>query len=273
MVRSSEEKRLQLNHFEKVASKYMHRYRSLYWVLYLKVFKKWFLSLNHQMSLLDLGCGTGHLSCEIADYVDYVVGLDISHSMICEVKKRRVPKNVDFIVGDAENLPVHTACFEIVVVSGLLHHMENLEKCLLEISRILKMGGTFFALEPNKEAFQGSVAFYEMFFPPLRIILPLWKKFNRDKFPSERVARHGGMMFLSPIFLNKLLLYNRMKPRIWTMMFPVIPFRVLRGRYNSAMAKMVLLVNVFLTKIFDVLPMSRHRGYFLVIESDKQGRI
>ena len=270
-MKSSDERRLQRNYFEKVAGEYMNRYRSLYWVLYLTVFQSWFSCLSPQMKLLDLGCGTAHLSSEMASFVDYVVGLDISPSMIREAKKRQTPKNIDLIVGDAENLPLRTTCFEAVIVSGFLHHTKYLEKCIREISRILKLEGIFYALEPNREAFQGSILFYESFFPLLKLILPLWREFNRGKILHRTVKRHSGLILLSPNSVKRLLASNKMTPKVRTMMFPLIPVRILCGCYYSAMAKAVILVNIVFTGIFDVLPLSKQRGNFLVIESKRKG--
>src|SRR6266705_5336367 len=53
--------------------------------------------------ILDLGCGTGHLTNQIAEAGAEVVGIDISQSMIEEA--RRLYSRIRFEIADGANLP------------------------------------------------------------------------------------------------------------------------------------------------------------------------
>ena len=94
-------------------------------------------------SALDAGCGAGFLSLKLADYVDHVVGLDISGSMIALAKERQTKmrkKNVYFLKADLENLPFLKEMFDFVVSKATLHHT-RLENTLPDLRRLVKPGG------------------------------------------------------------------------------------------------------------------------------------
>lgn len=93
--------------------------------------------------VLDAGCGFGLHSLILADQAVYVVGLDISESMIKFARKRRdeqQKKNVDFVVGDLENLLFKKETFDFIV-SNFTLYVTNLNVVILELSQLLKPGG------------------------------------------------------------------------------------------------------------------------------------
>ena len=93
--------------------------------------------------VLDVGCGSGVLSLRLADHVDYMVGVDISSSMIrlARLHQARLKKrNVEFVVADIENLPFGEATFDFVVSNSALHH-SVIGVSLPGLSRLVKPGG------------------------------------------------------------------------------------------------------------------------------------
>ncbi|MBL0278467.1 MAG: class I SAM-dependent methyltransferase [Anaeromyxobacter sp.] len=56
---------------------------------------------------------------------------------------------VRFVIGDAASLPFEDASFDAVVCHLFLHHVEPLSPVFREIARVLRPGGTFFAMEPT----------------------------------------------------------------------------------------------------------------------------
>ena len=92
---------------------------------------------------LDAGCGYGLHSLILANQVSYVVGLDISESMITLARKYRdehKKTNVDFVVGDLENLLFKKETFDFIV-SNLALFVTNLDVAIIELSQLLKPGG------------------------------------------------------------------------------------------------------------------------------------
>jgi trans-aconitate 2-methyltransferase len=57
--------------------------------------------------VLDLGCGTGSITAEIAAIVPLgiVIGLDISESMLTYAREHYQSSNIIYTQGDARNLP------------------------------------------------------------------------------------------------------------------------------------------------------------------------
>lgn len=95
---------------------------------------------------LDAGYGYGLHSLILANQASRVVGLDISESMIRLARKHRDEHgktNVDFVVGDLENLLFKKETFDFIV-SNLALYVTNLDVAILELSQLLKPGGRMF---------------------------------------------------------------------------------------------------------------------------------
>ncbi|HBC88784.1 MAG TPA: methyltransferase [Lentisphaeria bacterium] len=102
--------------------------------------------LEDGMKVLDLGCGPGFTSCEIARTArkGLVLGIDGSWELVLEAQKtarRRKLKNVSFIQGDACRLRLPDNSFDFVHARLLFQHLEHPGKALGNIRRILKPGG------------------------------------------------------------------------------------------------------------------------------------
>ena len=96
---------------------------------------------------LDLGCGTGLITRHIA--LEYTVGMDLNPWAIAKAGSH-VTDRVQFVVGDAENLPLMADTFDVVVCTDVLEHLLNPEKAVLDIFRLLKSGGMLLGTVPNK---------------------------------------------------------------------------------------------------------------------------
>ena len=92
--------------------------------------------------ILDLGCGTGTLTAEIAACGAHVVGVDRSAEMIDEARKK-FPA-IEFEVCDARALPFF-AEFDAVFSNAALHWIPEAERVVESVSHSLKAGGRFVA--------------------------------------------------------------------------------------------------------------------------------
>lgn len=94
-------------------------------------------------SALDVGCGTGNYTIELAKRGLKATGIDSSEEMLAwaEEKARRKGLEITFQRGDAMNLPFPESSFEMVISNGLLCFLKEPEKALIEMHRVLKPGG------------------------------------------------------------------------------------------------------------------------------------
>jgi trans-aconitate methyltransferase len=93
-------------------------------------------------SILDIGCGTGHLTKAIAEAGAHVAGIDSSASMI-ETARTTYP-DIEFLVADARNFSFPTP-FDAVFSNAALHWIPEAEEVVRSIATALKPGGRFVA--------------------------------------------------------------------------------------------------------------------------------
>lgn len=103
---------------------------------------------------LDVCCGTGDLALRIAsslDKSDKVTGLDFSNQML-EVARARTATassgaSLDWIEGDAQNLPFEDDSFDGAIISFGLRNLTNINLGLAEMRRVVKPGGLVINLD------------------------------------------------------------------------------------------------------------------------------
>ena len=102
---------------------------------------------GNQNNVLEIGCGTGLFTECIAHTDNQIYAIDISKDLLDKARKR-VPSNVIFKVDNAHCSDFENACFDYILGSSILHHLE-VGPALKEIFRLLKPGGEFLFTEPN----------------------------------------------------------------------------------------------------------------------------
>jgi trans-aconitate methyltransferase len=92
--------------------------------------------------ILDVGCGTGHLTAKIAASGAQVTGIDLSPDMIA--RARDAPPSIRFEVADAGKLK-YVNDFDAVFSNATLHWVTDPEPAVIAISEALRRGGRFVA--------------------------------------------------------------------------------------------------------------------------------
>lgn len=100
------------------------------------------LSPQKEERILDLGCGTGHLTNKIADAGAVVIGIDNAPTMIAQANKNY--PSWQFIVADGANFYFDEP-FDAVFSNAALHWMKNSKPVIKCIWQALKSGGRFVA--------------------------------------------------------------------------------------------------------------------------------
>lgn len=103
---------------------------------------------NVRGKFLDVGCGAGAYTESLRHCQPQlkVYGVDISKTAIKKAKKD-FPK-IDFSVASAYRLPFPDCFFDVVVMKCVLEHLENPDKALTELRRVLKPKGLFYSITP-----------------------------------------------------------------------------------------------------------------------------
>jgi len=110
-------------------------------------------NLPKNSKILDVGCGAGKLSKEVADRGYEVLAMDFSYNMIrkadatCNVNDK---SHIKFLQGDIESLPFKDSVFDVVLCLGVVTYLRSERKALHEMSRVLKSGGTLILSILNK---------------------------------------------------------------------------------------------------------------------------
>lgn len=101
--------------------------------------------LTKSSSILDVACGTGILTCMMANLVNNIHALDFSDEMLSELRTRltkREIQNVELIHGDGQNLPFKDNTFDNAFsLFGLMFFPDRIQG-FKELYRVLKPNGT-----------------------------------------------------------------------------------------------------------------------------------
>jgi SAM-dependent methyltransferase len=98
--------------------------------------------------ILEVGCGEGELAERLVrEAAADVVAIDQSPRMVELARARGVAARV----GLAEELEFEDESFDCVVAAWMLYHVEDLERALVEVSRVLRADGQFVAVTNGRD--------------------------------------------------------------------------------------------------------------------------
>jgi ubiquinone/menaquinone biosynthesis C-methylase UbiE/DNA-binding HxlR family transcriptional regulator len=121
------------------------------------------LRLMPPMIIADLGAGEGAFALLLAQRAKKVIAVDTSAKMI-EVGREQALRhgldNVEYRLGDMEELPIDSASVDLVFFSQSLHHALHPERAVTEAARILFPGGRIVILDLVKHRFEEARELY-----------------------------------------------------------------------------------------------------------------
>lgn len=103
--------------------------------------------------VLDIASGSGYGTSELAKSAEKVIGVDLNKEAIKYAKKNYGAKNVDFINGKATEIPLKSNSVDVVVSFETIEHINDYQKFMQEITRVLKQDGLLILSTPNDVEF------------------------------------------------------------------------------------------------------------------------
>lgn len=106
--------------------------------------------LTDRSNILDIGCGSGEITASVYErFRCNVIGMDVSDKMIEHCKDHYSEKNLSFELGDILNLRFPSGHFDLVLSLSVIEWLEDYERAVAEVSRVLKQGGQWIVSLPN----------------------------------------------------------------------------------------------------------------------------
>src|SRR5438552_9106590 len=111
--------------------------------------------LGRSDTVLDVGAGTGFLTEAAAKIASKVIALDFSRGMSEEAIAKMGSGNVEFRIGNVENMSLQDSSVDAVIGNMVLHHCPHPEIAISEMSRVLKTGGRIAISDLQEHSYEG----------------------------------------------------------------------------------------------------------------------
>ncbi|WP_332899153.1 class I SAM-dependent methyltransferase [Haladaptatus sp. CMSO5] len=98
------------------------------------------LALEREMTVVDLGSGTGFYTDHVAPYVSKVHAVDVQEAMHDLYREKGVPENVSLTTAEIGDLPFADESLDAALSTMTYHEFAD-EAALAEVRRVLKPGG------------------------------------------------------------------------------------------------------------------------------------
>jgi len=109
------------------------------------------------MVIADLGAGEGTISQLMAQRAKRVIAIDNSGKMVefgAELARRHGIANLEYRLGDLEDVPIRSGTVDLAFLSQALHHARHPERALAEAWRFSSRPGKIAILDLNRHHFE-----------------------------------------------------------------------------------------------------------------------
>ena len=112
--------------------------------------------LSRGKRVLDIGCGTGYGTAELARAAARAVALDNSREALDYARLHYASENVDFLQATCKELPFRDRSFDLVIAFEVIEHLRGWRDFLSEMRRVLSDGAQCLISTPNKDYYTES---------------------------------------------------------------------------------------------------------------------
>jgi len=107
------------------------------------------LDLAKDKVVLDIASGSGYGTKILSNKAKKVYGVDVDQEAISYAQKNYGGKNIEYLLGNGEEIPLSDDSVDLVVTLETIEHIENYKKFTREIKRVLKKDGLAIISTPN----------------------------------------------------------------------------------------------------------------------------
>lgn len=112
------------------------------------------IGIGSATTVLDLGCGGGYVARELfSKTAAHIYGIDSSEKAINLAIELSKGTTIKFEKADVTKLPIPDDFADVVLCIGVIEHVQDHEKCLEEIKRVLKRNGYVYVVSSNRDSF------------------------------------------------------------------------------------------------------------------------
>ncbi len=142
---------IQKDHYNKIYKTYIENLNYPHTIEYTNYLDKKFINLIEKEKFnifLEVCCGSGEGVKLFHKNFNQAFAIDISIKMLTEAYESKTSSKIQFIQGNAINLPIKDNTIDCVVMLGGIHHISDRNKLFKEVNRVLKPQGIFIWRDP-----------------------------------------------------------------------------------------------------------------------------
>ena len=164
---------------------------------------------------LDIGCGTGNYTCQMAMRGISFIGVDPSATMLEKASAQST--EISWKLGEAEALPVAEEAVDGAIGSLTIHHWGDLHSGFSEVYRVLKPGGRFVIFTATPEQLKGY--WLNHYFPKMLedsiVQMPAFDQIRNAMKQSRLEVLETDQYFIQPDLQDKFLYSGKHDPALY----------------------------------------------------------